>query len=70
MEFPADYSPAAFELKKLIQESAQPLTEIARAADVRYEPLWKWVTGRQKAYGLLDAERVYFVITGRTFLGA
>ena len=66
---PVGGQPAAIlQLRELIAEKGMPLSELARAAKVSYESLWKFSTGRQKSYNLLDAERVYFTLTGKTFM--
>jgi predicted transcriptional regulator len=68
---PIGGQPAAIvQLRELILEKGIPLTELAKTAMVSYVPLWKFSTGRQKSYNLLDAERVFYTITGRTFLPA
>lgn len=68
MPLPEDYPSAADELKRLITESGRPLLPLAKTSGVSYESLWKWMTGRQKSFGLLDGEKVYYELTGRTFL--
>lgn len=68
MPLPNSHRTASGEIRRLLTETKTPLTDIARQAGVAYTPLWKWVTGRQKTYNLLDGERVYFALTGRTFL--
>lgn len=60
---------AATELKRLIRRDGRSLSSIAESAGVAYNPLWRWVTGRQPTYNLLCAERVFFCLTGRTFMG-
>lgn len=65
---PHDYAPAISQIKELIEASGMPLTEIAEKAGVRYEPLWKFSTGRQKSYNLLEGELVYYFFTKKTFL--
>lgn len=68
---PIGGQPAAIvQLRELILEKGIPLTELAKTAKVKYVPLWKFSTGRQKSYNLLEAERVYYTLTGRTFLPA
>jgi len=68
---PIGGQPAAItQLRELILERNTPISELAEAAKVRYTPLWKWVKGRQRSYNLLDAERVYYTLTGRTFMPA
>ncbi len=68
MPLPKDHKSAADEILQLIEDSELPLTEIARSAGVKYQPFWKWVTGRKKEYSILDGELVYYYLTGRTFL--
>lgn len=68
MPLPTDYPTAADELKRLIIESERPLLPLSKVCGVSYESLWKWVTGRQKSFSLLEGERVYYELTGRTFL--
>jgi predicted transcriptional regulator len=68
---PIGGQPAAIvQLRELILEKGIPLTELAKTAKVKYTSLWKFSTGRQKSYNLLEAERVYYFLTGRTFLPA
>lgn len=61
-------TPAIIQLRKLILEDWRPLTKLARTAGVSYESLWKFKTGRQQSYNLLDAERVYHSLTGKNFI--
>ena len=68
MPLPEHFNSAADEIKRLIAESKRPLKHIAASAGVPYDPLWKWVNGRQPQYGLLAGEQVYHALTGRTFL--
>ena len=68
MPLPAKQRTAADELRRLLKEDLRPLKEIARDAGVPYVPLWKWVNKRQASYNLLQGERVFFFLTGRTFL--
>jgi predicted transcriptional regulator len=65
---PADHKPAIERLRELIREKSPNLLELSRAAEVSYTPLYKWVTGRQHTYNMLDGERVYYTLTGKTFL--
>ena len=66
---PIGGQPAAIvQLRELIVAKGIPITELAETAGVRYTSLWKWVKGRQRSYNLLEAERVYYFLTGRTFL--
>lgn len=67
MPLPKDQPTASCEIRRLLNANTTPLTDIARKAGVAYTPLWKWVTGRQKTYNLLDGELVYYALTGRTF---
>ncbi len=68
---PIGGQPAAIvQLRELIIAKGIPITELAETAGVRYTSLWKWVKGRQKSYNLLEAERVFYALTGRTFLPA
>lgn len=53
----------------LIKERDCNLTQLAMQAGVSYDPLYNWVKGRTKSYNLLDGERVYHALTGRTFIG-
>ena len=55
-------------LRNLVRDSGKSLTTIARLSGVNYFPLWKWASGRQGGYDLDSAERVFFALTGRTFL--
>ncbi len=64
----AKFKPAAEELRRLLLAADEPLKDIAERAGVPYTPLWKWVTGRQKSYNLIQAELVYHSLTGKTFL--
>lgn len=68
MPIPTNQPTVVDELKRLIRASKRPLTEIARVSGVPYDPLYKWVTGRQPHYNLLAGEQVYYALTGRTFL--
>lgn len=65
---PADHKPAIERLRDLIREKNPNLSKLAETAGVSYVPLYKWVTGRQNSYNMLDGERVYYTLTGRTFL--
>lgn len=66
---PIGGQPAAIvQLRELILEKGIPLTELAEASGVKYTSLWKFSKGRQKSYNLLEAERVYYFLTGRTFM--
>ena len=44
------------------------LLDIARAAGVSYTSLWKWTSGRQRTLNLLDAERVFYLLTGKKLI--
>jgi hypothetical protein len=65
---PSHYVPAMDQLKEIIQDSKMPLKKISTTAGVPYLPLWKWMTERQKKYNMLDGERIYHSLTGRTFI--
>lgn len=65
---PRKYVPAIDELRKLIDASELPLTEIANRSGVSYTSLWKWYTNKQDGIGLSQGERVYTLLTGKTFL--
>jgi hypothetical protein len=66
---PIGGQPAAIvQLRELILEKGIPLTELAKTAKVSYVPLWKFSTGRQKSYNLLEAERVFYTLVGKTFM--
>lgn len=66
---PIGGQPAAIvQLRELILGKGIPLTELAKTAKVKYVPLWKFSTGRQKSYNLLEAERVFYVLSGKTFM--
>jgi hypothetical protein len=68
---PIGGQPAAIvQLRELIIAKGIPISELAEASGVRYTPLWKFSKGRQKSYNLLEAELVYYALTGRTFLPA
>lgn len=63
--------PAAItQLRELIIAKGIPITELAEVSGVRYVPLWKFAKGRQRSYNLLEAELVFYALTGRTFLSA
>lgn len=75
MPLPMDFPTAADELLRLVRERTDPKTpdhlplkHLATVAGVSYVSLWKWVRGRQSSFGLLDGERVYHTLTGKTFL--
>ena len=53
----------------LIKQRDCNLTQLAAQAGVSYQSLYNWVNGRTKSYNLLDGERVYFALTGKTFIG-
>lgn len=61
---------AASELKRLIHESGLSISEIARQAGVRYQPLQRFVKDINPRYNLVAAEAVYHTLTGRTFIPA
>jgi predicted transcriptional regulator len=63
-----NYEPAAVRIRRIIAEKGVCLTELARIAEVRYPTLYRWVTGRQETYDVIEAERVYYALTGKTFL--
>jgi len=65
---PRKYASAIDELRRLIDDSPLHLTEIANRAGVSYTSLWKWHTGKQAGIGLSQGERVYTLLTGKTFL--
>ena len=65
---PTTYTPAIDELRRLIRESGLTLTKISHASGVSYTSLWKFTTGKQDSFGLLDGEKVYYALTGKTFL--
>jgi hypothetical protein len=68
---PIGGQPAAIvQLRELIVAKGIPITELAETAGVRYTPLWKFSKGRQRSYNLLEAELVFYALTGRTFLAA
>jgi hypothetical protein len=62
--------PAITQLYDLIVAKGIPITELAEAAGVRYTPLWKFAKGRQRSYNLLEAELVFYALTGKTFMPA
>ena len=65
--FPRKHKPAIDHLRIAIRESELPLTEIAKRSGVSYQTLWKWYTKRQSGIGLRDGEKVYYLLTGKTF---
>jgi predicted transcriptional regulator len=65
---PRGHETAIDRLKRIIDDKEPNLTELAEKARVRYVPLYKFATGRQKSYNLLEGERVYYALTGKTFL--
>jgi len=57
---------ASERLRKLLDDTWEPLTSIAQKADVPYGPLWRWKNSRSARvqYDLGHAERVYGYLTG------
>lgn len=54
-------------LHRLLDESERPLKHIANDAEVSYDRLKNWFTGRTEVLDANDAERVHEVLTGRGF---
>ena len=59
----------AKDLKKEVKKSSMSLRRIAREAGVSYYPLQRWMAGKQEDYGLVKGEKVFRLLTGRTFTG-
>lgn len=69
MPIPRKYKQALTEIRKLLKNSPLPLTEISRQSGVSYTALWKFHNGKQESIQLIDGEKVYYFLTGGTFLG-
>lgn len=63
-----EYSSAFETLLTMLREPDCNLSEVAAKANVSYQSLTNWVSGRTKSFNLLDGERVYHALTGKTFL--
>ncbi len=63
-----EFSTAFDTILALIKERDCNLTQLAAEAGVSYQSLYNWVTGRTKSFNLLDGERVYHALTGKTFI--
>jgi len=57
---------ASERLRKLLDDTWEPLTSIAQKAGVPYDPLWRWINSKSSRgqYDLDHAERVYSYLTG------
>lgn len=53
----------------LLESTRRPLRQISRDAEVSYAILCRWVkSGGTNKYDVESAERVYTVLTGKTFI--
>ena len=55
-------------LREAIQKDGRKLAVIAKAAKSSYMALWSWYTERQVKYDFVQAEKVYYELTGRMFV--
>lgn len=58
-------SDRASEIRKKIKDSGRDVRSIAKAANVSYSKLVRWVNGRTLILDVNDADRVEKVLTGR-----
>ena len=62
------HSDIADRIRNLIRESGTPLSQIAETAEVSRHIMWNFVSGRTPDLGIVDADKVITVLTGKGLL--
>lgn len=55
------------QLRSKVEADGRPLTQIAEAAGVESQPLWRWINRKTEKYDVGSAEKVWKELTGRPF---